>query len=135
MGGLALEQSDRPGLATFLARHLACGGGTDIQLQGGEDGSMIRVTCTHCGIAIEAAAASWEGWWEERTRDAATPTRRFEPSHRRLTRRRRTTTSPRARPPVKGAGDDVWRRRVVMGLIAVWLTGGLVLLAIAVIGR
>jgi hypothetical protein len=36
---------------------------------------------------------------------------------------------------VKGAGDDVWRRRFVTGLISVWLTGGLVLLAIAVLGR
>jgi hypothetical protein len=135
MGGLALERSDRPGLATFLARHLTCEGGTDVQLRGGEDGAMIRVTCTHCGMAIEAPAASWEGWWEERTRDVAAPTRRFEPSHRRLAGRRRSITPPRARPPVKGAGDDVWRRRFVTGLISVWLTGGLVLLAIAVLGR
>ena len=135
MGGLALEQSDRPGLATFLARHLTCEGGTDVQLHAGEDGSMIRVTCTHCGMAIEAPAASWEGWWEERTREAAAPTRRFEPSHRRLAQRRRTITPHRARTPVEVADDHVWRRRLVTGLIAVWLTGGLVLLAIALLGR
>ena len=96
---------------------------------------MIRVTCTHCGMAIEAPAASWEGWWEERAREAAAPTRRFEPSQRRLARRRRTMTPPRVRPTLEVAGDDVWRRRLVTGLIAVWLTGGLVLLAIAVLGR
>jgi hypothetical protein len=135
MGGLALEQSDRPGLATFLARHLTCGDGTDIQLCGGEDGAMIRVTCTHCGMAIEAPAASWEGWWDERTRDATAPRRRFEPSRRRVPGKRRTTSPPQVRPPVEVAGDQKWRRRLVTGLIAAWLTGGVVLLAVAILGR
>jgi hypothetical protein len=134
MSGLALEQSDRPGLSTFLAGHLSCEGGTDIELRGGEEGAMIRVTCTHCGMAIEAPAASWEGWGEERTRDAGSPARRFEPGRRRLGRRRTRGSSGR-RPPTEIERDQVRRDRLITGVIAAWVTAGFVLFAIAILWR
>src|SRR5690242_16402423 len=129
MSGLALEQSDRPGLSTFLGTHLSCQGGTDVELRASEEGAMIRVTCTQCGMAIEAPAASWQGWWEERAREA--PTRRFEPTRRRLARRRKAGAAARGRPPVEIAGDEAWRRRLFTGVIVAWVIGGLALFAVA----
>ena len=132
MSGLALEQSDRPGLSTFLGTHLSCEGETDVELRAGEDGAMIRVTCTQCGMAIEAPAASWQGWWEERAR---APTRTFEPTRRRLARRRKRSSAPRGRPPVEIDGDEPWRRRLVTGVIVAWVIGGVLLFVVAILWR
>ena len=133
MSGLALEQSDRPGLSTFLGTHLSCEGGTDVELRAGEEGAMIRVTCTRCGMAIEAPAASWQGWWEER--NAMAPTRRFEPSRLRLARSRKPSTARRGRPVVEIDGEEAWRRRLVTGVIAAWVIGGVVLFCVAILWR
>jgi len=135
MGGLALERSDRPGLANFLAKHRRCNGGIDIRRHSGGEGSMIRVTCMYCGQAIEAPADSWEGWWEEQVRAAAGPVRRFEPSRRRPPRRRRRALPPRAEPATEPGSGDVWRRRLTIALVSVWVAGGVVLLAVAISAR
>src|SRR5262245_47696771 len=135
METLALERSDRPGLASFLASHLTCEGGIDIELRPGGDGSLIRVTCTDCGRAIEALAASWEGWWDEPTRDETAPTPGFEPRDSRPTRTLRKGALPRVQPTMVLAGVDTWRRRLAIGLISSWLAGGVVLLALAILAR
>src|SRR4051794_7476319 len=132
MTGLALERSDRPGLSRFLARHRACAGGVDVRRLLGPDGSMIRVTCTQCGQAIEAPAASWEGWWEESTDE--TPSRaRFDPSRDRPARRRRPIVSPRVKPLSERSRGQPWRRPVAMALIAAWSAAGLVLIGLAIL--
>jgi hypothetical protein len=133
--GLALERSDRVGLASFLTDHRACEGGIDVRQVPSPDGSMIRVTCRHCGRAIEALASSWEGWGEEQTFEAPARLRRFEPSHPRPARRRRTVPPPLVRPAAVLAGGQTWRRRLAIGLISAWLAGGVVLLAVAIFAR
>ena len=101
----------------------------------GADGSMIRVTCTHCGRAIEAPAASWEGWWEERALDAPAPSRRFEPRREQLERRRRTTASPpRVEPMSEATRAPGWRRILLTALVVAWMSAG-VLLIVSVIVR
>lgn len=134
MGGLALEQSDRSGLASFLAKHRRCNGGIDIRQHSGGDGSMIRVTCMYCGRAIEAPVDSWEGWWEEQMR-AAGPVRRFEPSRPRPPRARRRAMPARAEPVTEQGSGDIWRRRLTIALISVWVSGGVVLLVVAISAR
>jgi len=129
-GGLALEKSDG-GLAKFLAHHRACDGGIDVRPVVGRDGSMIRVTCTRCGRAIEALASSWEGWSEERMRDAVGPSRRFEPRSDRLGRGRGTTPPP----PVESdeaSGAAGWRRVLVSVLVFAWFAVGLLLMGSAI---
>ncbi len=96
---------------------------------------MIRVTCTHCGSAIEAPAASWEGWWEEQALDAPAPSRRFEPRRERIERRRRTIASPpRVEPMSEATRAPGWRRMLLAALVVAWIVAGL-LLIISVIAR
>jgi hypothetical protein len=129
--GLALERTDRPGLASFLTQHRGCGGGIDVRRLPGEDGSMIRVTCTHCGRAIEAQASSWEGWWEEQALEAPAPRRRFEPQRERLPRRRENNLPPKE-PPAESSGGTGWRQVLLAILIVAWTVAGLLLIASAI---
>jgi hypothetical protein len=129
---LALERPDRPGLASFLAKHRACGGGIDIKPLPGENGLMIRVTCTHCGQAIEAPAASWEGWWEEQVLEAPAPRRRFEPRRERLVSSAGNGAPPRVVPASEPRGVPGWRQVLLAMMIVAWTVAGLLLIASAI---
>jgi hypothetical protein len=131
-GGLTTEPADRSGLSRFLADHRACAGGIDVSPRAGADGSMIRVTCTQCGRAVEALASSWEGWWEEQMPDVPPPSRRFEPGRERHVRRHRPTPPPR----VEFAREPGWRpgwRAILLGILVIaWSAAGLLLVGSAI---
>jgi hypothetical protein len=128
--GLALEPSDGSGLSSFLGTHRACDGGIDVERLLGPDGLMIRVTCRHCGRAVEAAAASWEGWRQEKTSDASGPRRRFEP--RRNRHGGRNIPPPRLAPAPEPSGAPGWRLALVVLVVLAWTAGGLLLIGSAI---
>jgi hypothetical protein len=130
--GLALEPSDGSGLAGFLAHHRPCGGGIDVRPVLAPDGEMIRVTCSRCGRAIEAPAASWEGLWDERTPRPPGRRRRFEPSGDSLARRRQHIPPARVDPVLESDRVPRWRLALTVFVVIAWTACGLLLMGSAI---
>jgi hypothetical protein len=127
-GGLVVEPSDGSGLSRFLAKHRPCDGGVDVARLSDPDGSMIRVTCTHCGKAVEAPASSWEGWSEEQAFEPGVRRRRFEP---RIESRRRHVPPPRQEPASASVRAPRWRLVLAVLVVVAWTACGLLLIGSA----
>lgn len=142
MGDPGVQESSRRGLSTFLADHEDCGRGFDIQRRQGTDGSIVRVICGGCGVAIEYPAAAATDMPEEhppfrsvsrllnrdrRESPPPAPTRERKAPPPAKDTRPRKSVRPVGEPALRPLGLPSW---LSVPLITATICGGLLLVVL-----